>query len=61
MATGLVEQFGWMFYYVKPNSSLFGNVDDVPNYEVQVSMLSFGFYLFHTFFLLTRSSPSSAC
>ena len=38
MAQGLVEQLGWMFYYVKPNSSIFMNVDDVPNYEVQVSV-----------------------
>lgn len=65
MATGLVEQFGWMFYYVKPNSSLFGNVDDVPNYEVQVRGSAFGekmiSYFTPIFPSLTRSSPSSAC
>lgn len=35
---GLVEQLGWMFYYIKPNSSLYMSVDEVPNYEVQVSL-----------------------
>lgn len=47
MAQGIVEQFGWMFYYVKPNSSIFGNVDDVPNYEVQVGL--FCFVIFYRF------------
>lgn len=41
MLQGLIEQLGWMFYYVKPNSSLFMSVDEVPNYEVQVR---FNFY-----------------
>ena len=36
MGQGLIEQLGWMFYYVKPNSSIFMSVDEVPNYEVQV-------------------------
>ncbi|OTF74975.1 hypothetical protein BLA29_010780, partial [Euroglyphus maynei] len=36
MGQGLVEQLGWMFYYVKPNSSIFMSVDEVPNYEVQI-------------------------
>lgn len=39
MLHGMLEQLGWMFYYVKPNTSLFTSVDDVPNYEVQVSKL----------------------
>lgn len=33
---GLVQQFGWMFYLISPNSSIFESVNDVPNYEVQV-------------------------
>lgn len=37
MLQGLAEQFAWMFYYITPNSSLFLDVDQVPNYEVQVS------------------------
>nr|XP_027194714.1 alkylglycerol monooxygenase-like [Dermatophagoides pteronyssinus]XP_027194715.1 alkylglycerol monooxygenase-like [Dermatophagoides pteronyssinus] len=36
MGQGLIEQLGWMFYYVKPNSSIFMSVDEVPNYEVQI-------------------------
>ena len=36
MLNGMVEQLGWMFYYIKPNSSLYMSVDEVPNYEVQV-------------------------
>lgn len=36
MFHGMLEQLGWMFYYIKPNSSLYMSVDDVPNYEVQV-------------------------
>ena len=36
MFQGMLEQLGWMFYYIKPNSSLFMSVDEVPNYEVQV-------------------------
>ncbi|KAI2805374.1 hypothetical protein BLOT_004370 [Blomia tropicalis] len=32
----MLEQLGWMFYYIKPNSSLYMSVDDVPNYEVQI-------------------------
>lgn len=36
MLSGMIEQMGWLFYYIKPNSSLYMSVDEVPNYEVQV-------------------------
>ncbi|KAF7488343.1 Alkylglycerol monooxygenase [Sarcoptes scabiei] len=36
MGRGLLEQLGWMFYYIKPKNSLFMSVDEVPNYEVQI-------------------------
>ena len=45
MFQGVVEQIGWMFYYIKPNSSIFMNVDDVPNYEVQIFPI-FGLLIF---------------
>jgi len=33
---GALEQFGWLFYLITPNSSTFSTPHDVPNYEVQI-------------------------
>ena len=44
IADGMLEQFGWIFYYIKPNSSIFTSVDGVPNYEVQIFPI-FGFLM----------------
>src|SRR6218665_2557924 len=44
IADGMLEQFGWVFYYIKPNASIFNSVDGVPNYEVQIFPI-FGFLM----------------
>jgi len=35
---GALEQIGWLFYIISPNSSSFSSPHDVPNYEVQVNI-----------------------